>query len=99
MNPALRQTISARAAAVGLIAFVFFGNFWAGYVLMHSQPPVWIVYGFVGGIAVTGLSAIGLAATIIYWKLKPEAMPIIAASPLPSDQNGLSQNPPDENMP
>ncbi len=69
----LRKTWAARAAAIGFVLAIAFGNLWAANAMMANPPPEWVRLGFSVGMIVAALSGLWLAGVAIYWRLAPRA--------------------------
>jgi hypothetical protein len=69
----LRKSLPARAAALGFVALIIFGNLWVVYALINAKPPVWISYGFGAGLIVAMVSGVALGALLVYWRIRPPA--------------------------
>lgn len=81
MDRTLRQSLPARISAIGFIVVVAFGNLWLVRVLLGQAADLWIVVGFVAGIAIALGGGLGLLMLGLYRRFavpssaQPEGQP------------------------
>ena len=66
----LRKFFWSKIFALGFIFLIILANIWVGIVLFGAPTPLWIEWGFVGGMIWIAVSAVGVLIQIAAYYFK-----------------------------